>query len=156
MSIHPKLPNSLCPTSLVPWSRHNPHLLRILHRRVTHEMVSYVAQQFLLNIPFNESSLAGTTSFHPPHRIPPKDSLAHLLPPSPNLCPLEDFMAHLIGYSHVHVATLFATLIYLQRLKSKLPILANGAPFSFTCCDHVSDVKQGCCTLVIGYFWRYL
>lgn len=129
MSIH-----SRCPSSLVPWSRHNPDFVDLVHRKVTMDMVKYIAQQMARVIPIDEShmSMAGSSSLPTPPHTPAKATFAESEPPSPGLVPLEDFIVHLINGSNVQVPTLLTTLIYLRRLKAKLPQVAKGASLHST------------------------
>ena len=92
-------------------------------------MVVYLARQMSSIIPVTEdtspaSSSAGPAPPTPPH-TPHKVDFDQP-PVTPSLIPLEEFIARLVQASRVQVPTLLTTLIYLQRLRAKLPKMAKG------------------------------
>ncbi|KAK7471201.1 PHO85 cyclin-1 [Stygiomarasmius scandens] len=93
------------PQSLLPIRCHNLHLVHLMTQRVSYEMVEYISRQTVHAIRTDSDSstqeLAAVTA-------------------------LRDFIVHLVKAGHVHVSTLLTTLIYLGRLRSKLPVIAKG------------------------------
>ncbi|KAH9956806.1 cyclin-domain-containing protein [Russula dissimulans] len=119
------------PLSLIPTALHNPQLVRLIHKPVTGHMVCYIARQMNTIIPIAEvpsaaASSAGPAPPTPPH-TPHKLNLDQS-PATPGLIPLEEFIARLVQASRVQVPTFLTTLVYLHRLREKLPNMAKGLP----------------------------
>ncbi len=60
----------------------------------------------------------------------------------PALIPLDKFILHLVRCSNVQVATLLTTLVYLERLRSKLPTMAKGGYHHFFLLSLTWNLKQ--------------
>ena len=113
------------PASLLPISAHNPRLLRLVRERVTYEMVIYVAEQVIRALPLvdDPESLAGVLPT-PPH-TPLKKTFADDADGS-NLPKLHEFIASIVEASHVQIPVLLCTVLFLERLRTRLPDMAKG------------------------------
>ncbi|KAJ7929118.1 hypothetical protein B0H13DRAFT_1596862, partial [Mycena leptocephala] len=110
------------PASLLPIAAHNPGLCYLMTQPVTPEMIIYIARQAtsVLNMTGEEPYKAGAYR-HSPHR----SSFEQYPPP---MISLEHFICGIVQAGNVHISTLLTTLIYLERLRSKLPNVSTGLP----------------------------
>lgn len=113
------------PASLLPISAHNPRLLRLVRERVTYDMVIFVAEQVIRALPLvdDPEPLSGAL-LTPPH-TPLKKTFAGDVEDSP-LPKLHDFIASIVDASHVQVPVLLCTVLFLERLRTRLPDMAKG------------------------------
>jgi PHO85 cyclin-1 len=86
---------------------------------VSQQMVTYLAEKAQQVI---RCDSATKNSLPTPPTTPPNDDAAT----DPSLPSVEEFITSIVNRSHVQVPTLMTSLVYLSRLKARLPPLAKG------------------------------
>lgn len=114
-----------CSSSLVPSKNHDIQLLRLLSLPVSHQMVTYVAgftnalvgDHLRVRSPQDDNDFSDD-EYHP--RTNHKSQRYSTLPK------LDTFILHVCRGSALSTPTLMSSLIYLTRLRSRMPNKAAG------------------------------
>ncbi|KAK4053598.1 PHO85 cyclin-1 [Microbotryomycetes sp. JL221] len=105
--------------SLLPKWHHEPSLLKLVKQPLSNTMVAHIAQKAVHVIRCKPDP--ATEPLTPP-TTPGQDGKEIPLPP------LDHFIKSVVRKSKCHVPTLLCTLVYLDRLKYRLPPRSTGSP----------------------------
>lgn len=128
--------SSIHPNSLINVAQHDAALVQLIDSEVDLDVVRLLikAAENVIHIPNDAAQAAALPS---PPITPVKGTFeqqraastqAHIFN-HPKWRPLNRFIWHLVHASQVNMGTLLVTVVYLHRLKLKLPAIAQGEHF---------------------------
>ncbi|KAI8148062.1 hypothetical protein BJV82DRAFT_502125, partial [Fennellomyces sp. T-0311] len=94
-----------------------------IHSPVTSELLTHVSQQASRVIPCHPAPNVVTATDHDTTTLIPESANPQAWPP-----PLRTFISVVVKRSAVRAGTLFATLVFLERLQKRLETVARGMP----------------------------
>ncbi|THH27711.1 hypothetical protein EUX98_g6475 [Antrodiella citrinella] len=113
--------------SLIPTHLHEPALVDLMRQRINMDMVTYLARQTVRVINLGDDASMLPTPPHTPHKASFSERDRHSSSGS-RLPSLQDFIIIVVHNSRVQLPSFMTTLIYLERLRAKLPRMAKGMP----------------------------
>lgn len=119
------------PASLIPTHLHEPALVDLMRQRISLDMVSHITHQAMRVINLGDEQEMLPSPPHTPHKLSNDRDRTHSS--SHRLPPLQDFIVVVVHNSRVQIPSLLTTLVYLERLRTKLPRMAKGSFFSCDC-----------------------
>lgn len=108
------------PASLMPKSMRNADLHELLSGEVTREMITYIAARATRLLDVQDDDDQSSLPSPPPTPARARFAEQQAFPS------LHSFITNLCHHSRVQPATLLTTLIYLDRLSTRLPTAAKG------------------------------
>ena len=124
------------PYSLIDVSQHDAALVQLVGSNISPNIVFMLikAAENVIRISNDVAQAPGLPSppvtpvkgtFEQQQAAPSPAIQTHILN-HPNWCPLDQFILNLVRWSKAKMGTLLATLVYLHRLKLRLPSMAQG------------------------------
>jgi G1/S-specific cyclin PLC1 len=121
------------PYSLIDVTQHDAALVQLVGSKVSHNVLYMLikAAENVIRISNDAAALPSPPitpvkgTFDQQQAAPSPACQTHILN-HPKWVPLGQFIFNLVGYSKANMGTLLATLVYLHRLKLRLPSMAQG------------------------------
>ncbi|GAA5862763.1 hypothetical protein JCM3774_001914 [Rhodotorula dairenensis] len=110
-------------SSLVPRHWHDPDLVELMQTPLSEDMIAFVTARTMDAIKCRPPPLPLQLPPSPPSSPGERSKISYT---PDDLPPLDHFIHSILVKSRCHVPTLLCTLVYLERLKKRLPTHARG------------------------------